>query len=198
MMLRALMIALCALLGATGVLIVNGGNSDGETTAAAAATAATNATAVLRSSRTAQDVMPAEVAASPLFEGMGVNPATSRRLARSGGPAAWALEASDGKLCFISGGSAGCAPATVLSERGLFPEIAWRRRVLRVEGIAADSVDSVLVTFQDDSVAEVPVRENTFLLTTTSRLPRLLAWSDAHGAQSLSVSLPSDLLDQGQ
>jgi hypothetical protein len=138
---------------------------------------------------------PRSLVSTPLLDGMSIEPASSRRLDRTAGPPAWLVRAEGNKLCFMSGGSAGCAPESVLTDRGLLPQIAWAGGELRVEGVAADSVKTVRVTFQDDNVDDVVVRDGTFLLTTT-KVPRLLEWNDAHGPQSLSVSLPQDLLAQ--
>jgi hypothetical protein len=191
---RFVLAGLLALLGVGVIAMTTNRSPEDAASAHASVERAANAASILRSPRTARDVMPSAVATSPLFEGMDIKPATSRRLERPDGSTAWIAEAADGKLCYMSGGSAGCAPATVLTERGLMPQIAWNRGVLRVEGIAADGVRALRVTFQDESVEEIPVDRGVFLLTTT-KLPRHLEWTDSHGSQSLSVGLPSNLLE---
>jgi hypothetical protein len=142
------------------------------------------AVAPLRREQVEADRLPGAVADGPLLAD-GIADVASARRVGANSESGWIMPGRNDSICHARNGFLNCAPAQYVEQRGLAPSAASRDGTFRIEGIAADSVDSVIVRLWDDSVVAAPVSNNAFLIK-ASQPVREVRWQGPNGPESMS------------
>ena len=142
--------------------------------------------ALARAANPARDALPRQIADGPLLADGQVD-ASSTRLVRGIGDAAWLASSADGRgVCEIVAGAMACPPVDEIVARGLSPAIFSRKgEPVHVSGIATDDVATVEVILGDGGTTTVPVVNNLFTLDVDA-WPQALRWTGPNGPESFA------------
>jgi hypothetical protein len=154
--------------------------------AASLALARHEVSALARAADPARDALPPQVADSPLLADGQVD-ASSARLVRDIGAAAWLASTADGRgVCELVAGAMACPPVDEIVARGLSPAVFSRKgEPVHLSGVATDSVATVEVIRGDGSTTTVPVVNNLFTLDVDA-WPQALRWTGPNGPESFA------------
>lgn len=156
---------------------------------AAARSPAADSLAILRRPQRPADLPPDVIAGTPLASDGSADVASARRAQPGEGHPAWIMPGGNRSICYASYGTLNCAPAEILTSRGLVPVLSKRSgEPIRVEGIAGDGVRNIEARFESGEKAGASASDNAFVIE-SDRAPVRLEW-DAPGGHH-SFTLPS-------
>lgn len=141
-----------------------------------------------RRAQTATDRLPAN-GNLPADLQPGENPLLARRLGGTGGPATYAWPMKDG-VCKVANRGGGCAPTSLLAERGVLLGTSFSsdERAVYVDALAVDGVREVVLTLEDGREITAAIENNAFNIVLPAD-PVRASWVKPDGSREVQTDL---------
>ena len=143
--------------------------------------------AVFERAESPRDTVPGEVVRGLVLRDGTADPNAARRVNDGTAAGAWLMPGRGDSICHVRNGFATCPPRRAIEQRGAAPSVSFRNDRFFLDGVAADGVESVEVTYEDGERSVLSVEDNVFH-DESERPPVLVAWTGPNGPANMDFS----------